>query len=88
MTEDPRWEPFCLLVKEPTPGQRYQAVRTVATRATDAEDLRELLDMLGLAATDGTDTAIGPREPHARPGPPAELLAELAEFRRYLLHRG
>lgn len=86
MTDDPRWEPFCLLVKEPTAEQRHDAARTVAAHATDADDLRELLDMLGLTAGDGVapqpardDDA--PAVPH---GPSAEVLAQLAEFRRRL----
>lgn len=85
MTDDPRWEPFCLLVREPTAEQRHNAARTVAAHATDADDLRELLDMLGLTAADGVavqpERDDSPAVPH---GPPADVLAELAEFRRRL----
>jgi hypothetical protein len=89
MSGDPRWEPFCMVVKEPTAEQRHRAVRAVAAHAENAEDLAELLDMLGLLAMDGHEPPVQTEE-RAEPagsGPPPEWLARLAALRRELTDR-
>lgn len=87
MTGDPQWEPLCLLTKDPTPLERYRAVRTVAAHARTAEELSELLDMLGLSATDGLPSSLEQPEPQsvAPAGVPAELLADLAAVHEWLV---
>ncbi|HVV19878.1 MAG TPA: hypothetical protein VHF06_10615 [Pseudonocardiaceae bacterium] len=82
MSDDPRWEPFCLLPRELTPGQRQRAVRVVAAHAENADDLRALLEMLGLAAADSRPQPVSD-EDHAAAAPPG-WLADLARLRRQL----
>ncbi|HEX5401617.1 MAG TPA: hypothetical protein VFX16_04865 [Pseudonocardiaceae bacterium] len=82
MSEDPRWEPFCLLAQELTADERRQCVLVAAAHAENAQDLRELLDMLGLTAADGRGSEIDCAS--AKQTAPPEWLAELARLQRQL----
>ena len=41
--------------QDPTPEQRFRAVRSAAHHARDARELSELLDMLGLTPEEGLE---------------------------------